>query len=34
MRMDFEYDLDAVFEYGLQLLLDGVESRLCAGPTA
>ncbi|KAA2255989.1 GntR family transcriptional regulator [Solihabitans fulvus] len=29
-QQDFDYDLDAVFEYGMQRLLDGIEARLRA----
>jgi hypothetical protein len=28
VQQQFDYDLDAVFEYGLQRLLDGIETRL------
>ncbi|MCE7007257.1 TetR/AcrR family transcriptional regulator C-terminal domain-containing protein [Kibdelosporangium philippinense] len=28
IKVDFDYDLDKVFEYGLRLLLDGVEHKL------
>jgi hypothetical protein len=27
MREQFDFDLDTVFEYGLQRLLDGVDAR-------
>jgi AcrR family transcriptional regulator len=32
VQQQFDYDLDAVFEYGLQLLLDGIEVKLRTRP--